>query len=103
MTLEAVRPEEMRSLVDRETGLVARKIFSDQAIYQMELERIFARCWNFMCHDSQIPNPGDFFMSYIGEDRVICVRDNDGNPQVLINSCRVRSDGARGASVCQCS
>ena len=95
MTL-AYQPIEMLNMVDSEKGLVERRIFSDPDIYQMELEQIFARAWNFMCHDSQIPNPGDFFMSYIGEDRVICVRDNDGNPQVLINSCR-----HRGNAICR--
>ena len=49
-----------------------------------------------MCHDSQIPDPGDFFMTFIGEDRVICVRDIQGNPQVLVNSCR-----HRGNAVCR--
>ncbi len=95
MTL-AYQPIEMLNMVDSEKGLVERRIFSDPDIYQMELEQIFARAWNFMCHDSQIPNPGDFFMSYIGEDRVICVRDNDGNPQVLVNTCR-----HRGNAVCR--
>jgi phenylpropionate dioxygenase-like ring-hydroxylating dioxygenase large terminal subunit len=95
MTL-AYRPEQMRGMVDAKNGLIDRRIYSDPDIYQIELEQIFARSWNFMCHDSQIPNPGDFFMSYIGEDRVICVRDNDGNPQVLINSCR-----HRGNAVCR--
>jgi phenylpropionate dioxygenase-like ring-hydroxylating dioxygenase large terminal subunit len=84
------------SLVDRKKGLVDRRIFHDADIYQLELERIFARAWNFMCHESQIPHPGDFFMNYIGEDRVICVRDNDGNPQVMVNSCR-----HRGNAVCR--
>ncbi len=83
-------------MVDPEAGTVDRRIFSDQDIYEMELERIFARAWNFMCHDSHIPNPGDFFMTFIGEDRVICVRDNDGNPQVLVNTCR-----HRGNAVCR--
>ncbi|MGE0060347.1 MAG: SRPBCC family protein [Dehalococcoidia bacterium] len=92
----AYRPEEMLRMVDKKTGTVRREIFSDADIYQLELEQIFARCWNFMCHDSQIPNPGDFFMSYIGEDRVIVVRDNDMQPQVLINSCR-----HRGNAVCR--
>ncbi len=95
MTL-AYQPIEMLNMVDTEKGLIERRIFSDPDIYQMELEQIFARAWNFMCHDSQIPNPGDFFINYIGEDRVICVRDNDGNPQVLVNTCR-----HRGNAVCR--
>src|SRR3990170_827965 len=95
MTL-AYRPREMLGMVDTKKGLVDRRIYYDADIYQAELEHIFARAWNFMCHSSQIPNPGDFFMSFIGEDRVICVRDNDGNPQVLVNSCR-----HRGNAVCR--
>jgi phenylpropionate dioxygenase-like ring-hydroxylating dioxygenase large terminal subunit len=79
MTL-SYRPQEMLDMVNNKTGLIDRRIFSDQDIYQLELEQIFARAWNFMCHDTQIPNPGDFFMSYIGEDRVLCVRDNEGKP-----------------------
>src|SRR3712207_3180700 len=90
------RSESFEGLVDRERGLIDRRLFSDPDIYQLELERIFARAWNFMCHDSQIPNPGDFFMTFIGEDRVIVVRDNDGLPQVLVNSCR-----HRGNAVCR--
>ena len=95
MTL-SYRNDELLRMVDPEKGLVDRRIYSDTDIYQLEMERIFARAWNFMCHDSQIPNPGDFFMSFIGEDRVIVVRDNEGNPQVLVNSCR-----HRGNAVCR--
>ena len=54
-------------MVDGEHGLVDRRIFSDAAIYAVEMERIFARCWNFVAHESQIPNPGDFFMNLIGD------------------------------------
>ena len=90
------RNEEMMEMVNRETGTVDRRIFAEQDIYELELERIFARAWNFMAHDSQIRNPGDFFMTFIGEDRVIVVRDHDGNPQVLVNSCR-----HRGNAVCR--
>src|ERR1700722_989126 len=84
------------SYVDVERGTVSREIFSDPDIYQLELERIFGRAWNFMCHESQIPNPGDFFLNFIGEESVIATRDKKGGLQVLLNSCR-----HRGNAVCR--
>jgi phenylpropionate dioxygenase-like ring-hydroxylating dioxygenase large terminal subunit len=83
-------------LVDVERGLVDRHAFFDQEIYDLELERIFARAWNFMCHESQIPNPGDFFMNFIGEESVIATRDKEGGLNVLLNTCR-----HRGNAVCR--
>src|SRR5688572_3034001 len=96
MTLELTRPDQFLQMVNPKRGTVDRRVYSDPDIYKLELERIFARAWNFMAHDSQIPNPGDFFLTYIGADRVIVVRDKDMQPQVLINSCR-----HRGNAVCR--
>ncbi len=96
MMLDLTQPQELLGMVDAETGLVDRRIFSDQSIYELELEQIFARAWLFMCHESQIPNAGDFFMTFMGEDRVIVVRDIEGNAQVLLNSCR-----HRGNAICR--
>jgi nitrite reductase/ring-hydroxylating ferredoxin subunit len=82
--------------VDVVKGTVDRAIFSDRAVYEAELEQIFARTWNFMCHESQIKKPGDFFLSFIGEESVIATRDKKGQLQVLLNSCR-----HRGNAVCR--
>ncbi len=83
---------ELLALFDPATGALDRRVLSDEALYQLELERIFARGWNFMCHDSQIPEPGDYFISYIGEDQVIVVRDEEGGVNVLLNTCRHRGN-----------
>ena len=50
MTL-AFRSHDFAAMVDASTGEVSRHIFADADIYEMEMERIFARAWLFMCHD----------------------------------------------------
>ncbi len=42
---------DVRRFVDVEQGLIDRRIFIEPSIYEQELERIFARCWLFLCHD----------------------------------------------------
>jgi phenylpropionate dioxygenase-like ring-hydroxylating dioxygenase large terminal subunit len=83
-------------LVDPATGLISREIFVSDEIYAEEQERVFARSWLFVGHESQIPNPGDFFVSRMGEESVILCRDRAGEVHAFLNSCR-----HRGMKVCR--
>lgn len=83
-------------LVDLKQGLISRDIFASQEIYEKELERVFARSWLFVGHESQVPNPFDFILSRMGEESVILNRDRQGNLHVFLNSCR-----HRGMRVCR--
>ena len=83
---------ETAGLVDAEHGMISRRIFIEPEIYQAELQRIFARCWLFLCHDSQISRPGDFLTTYMGEDPVLVVRDTAGTVGAFLNVCRHRGN-----------
>jgi 3-phenylpropionate/trans-cinnamate dioxygenase subunit alpha len=85
-------PLDTTGLVDTEQGLLSRRIFIEPEIYQRELERIFARCWLYLCHDSQVPLPGDFYTTYMGEDPVLVVRGSDGEVRAFLNVCRHRGN-----------
>ncbi len=83
-------------LVDMAAGRISREIFVNDEIYREELERLFARAWLFVGHESQIPKPGDYFVSGMGEELVILCRDRAGKVHVFLNSCR-----HRGMKVCR--
>jgi len=84
--------QDVSGLVDAERGLISRRIFIEPEIYEQELTQIFARCWLYLCHDSQIPLPGDFFTTTMGEDPVLVVRDTSGKVGAFLNVCRHRGN-----------
>src|SRR5436309_2769138 len=64
-------------LFDPETGNLDRRVFTDQAIYDEEMDKIFGRSWLMVAHESLVPKKNDFFLSYMGQDPVIVTRDSD--------------------------
>jgi len=84
--------DQLEQLMDLEQGRMARDLFWDRDIYERELERVFARCWLFVAHGSQIPNAGDFVSAYMGEDNVLVVRQKDGSIAAFLNTCPHRGN-----------
>lgn len=86
----------MDELIRLDEGLISRRIFFDPEIYRAELKNVFARCWLYLAHESEIPNPGDYTTNYMGEDPVLIWRGMDGEIRAFLNSCR-----HRGMRVCR--
>ena len=43
------------------------------------MKHIFEGNWIYLAHESQLPNPGDYFTTYIGGSRWSITRDKDGS------------------------
>lgn len=76
--------------VDVANGTASREIFVDQDIYRQEQREIFSRSWLFVGHESQIPNPDDYYVSRMGDEQVILTRDKQGEIHILLNTCTHR-------------
>jgi phenylpropionate dioxygenase-like ring-hydroxylating dioxygenase large terminal subunit len=83
-------------MVDLKAGESSREIFVSDAVYAQEQERVFARAWLFVGHESQVPRAGDYVVSCMGEESVIVCRDPALRIRAFLNSCR-----HRGMKVCR--
>ena len=76
---------------------VPYRVYTDAQLYQRELERLFySGHWCYVGIEAEIPNPGDFKRTTLGEREVVVTRDNSGAVNVIENRC-----AHRGVVFCQ--
>lgn len=82
----------------REDGSrVPYAVFSSQEIYDLEQERIYrGPTWNFLGLECEIPKPGDYKSTFVGDTPVVVTRTEDGGLACWVNRC-----SHRGAMVCR--
>jgi phenylpropionate dioxygenase-like ring-hydroxylating dioxygenase large terminal subunit len=69
---------------------VRRDVFTDQAIFDLEMAHIFEGTWVFLGLETQIPKPHDFLTLTIGRQPIILSRDAAGQVGAFYNTCRHR-------------
>ncbi|MBH96857.1 MAG: hypothetical protein CMM56_00220 [Rhodospirillaceae bacterium] len=65
--------------------------YTDQAIYELEKENIFYRSWQYVCHESNLTNPGDYATKQIADENIFVIRDDNGTLRGFYNVCRHRA------------
>lgn len=76
---------------------VPYKVFSSQEVYEREQARIFrGPTWNFVALDCEIPKPGDYKSTFVGDTPVVVTRTPEGGLAAWVNRC-----AHRGAIVCR--
>jgi len=71
-------------------------VYQDADIYRREQERIFrGATWNFLGLEAELPKPGDYKTTFVGEMPVVVTRDAKGALAAFENRC-----AHRGALIC---
>ena len=83
--------------------------YQDPEILRREQQRLFeGPVWNYVCLEAEIPDPGDWRATFVGEMPVVVARDTDGSLAAFENRCAHRGalicldDGGRGAGDFHC-
>jgi Rieske 2Fe-2S family protein len=75
---------------------LTREFYTDEAIYQLDLDNIFYREWLFAAHTAELKVTGSYLTLQIGAYPILLVRAADGVIRAFINSCR-----HRGSRLCR--
>jgi anthranilate 1,2-dioxygenase large subunit len=71
-------------------------VYRDPDVAHDEQTRLFeGPVWNFLCLETDIPNPGDYRTTFVGAMPVVVVRTEDGGIAAFENRC-----AHRGALIC---
>ncbi len=70
---------------------IDRRIYLDDEIFETEMRNIFEANWQFLCHESQVKKPGDYFATHIGRQPVFVHRQEDGSLKAFLNACSHRA------------
>ena len=76
--------------VDAGVFRVDRSVYTDEGIFEAEMKHIFEAGWMFLCHESQVEKPGDYYATEIGRQPVFVMRQKDGSLACFINACSHR-------------
>jgi len=72
-----------------------REFYTDEAVYELDLDLIYYQDWLFAAHTVELPQTGSYLTLQIGAYPVVLVRAADGIIRAFINSCR-----HRGSRIC---
>jgi phenylpropionate dioxygenase-like ring-hydroxylating dioxygenase large terminal subunit len=92
--MAGMRETELAGLIRDDA--VHTSVYTDPAIFDLEMERIFGRTWVYLAHAGEVAEPGDYRTTVIGRHPVIVTRLAKGSITALLNRCR-----HRGATLCQ--
>lgn len=67
-------------------------LYTDDAVFEQEMKKIFYEGWVFVGHDSEVPTAGEYVRRAIGREEVLMVRQRDGSVAVLSNRCAHRGN-----------
>lgn len=89
------------------TKTIPYRLYTDPDVLKAEQERIFSKTWQYVCHESRVRRPGDFFTCEAAGEPIVVVRGEDETLRAFYNVCphrgtRVENEPCGNKKILQC-
>lgn len=88
LTLKEIVDSYEPSLPLAEAAAIPSSWYTNESLYQLELETVFARSWQMVCRFDQVSKPGEYVTSEIAGEPIVVVRGDDDVLRGFFNVCR---------------
>lgn len=66
-------------------------LYTDPRVLEIEKKEIFAKTWQYVGHECQLQNPGDYFTTEVADKPIIVAKGMDGEIRAFYNVCTHRA------------
>jgi benzoate/toluate 1,2-dioxygenase alpha subunit len=70
--------------------VIDRSVYVEPDIYKAEIDRVFAKTWQWIAHDSEMPDAGDYVSAIIAGRSVVVTRNKANELNAFYNTCTHR-------------
>ncbi|MGC6476363.1 MAG: aromatic ring-hydroxylating oxygenase subunit alpha [Parvibaculales bacterium] len=75
-----------------DTNLIPKERYTSKEFMQLEWEKVWTKVWLMGCREDDIPEAGDHFVTEIGTESILIVRQRDGGVKAFYNVCQHRGN-----------
>lgn len=72
------------------TRVIDRRIYIDDALFRAEQNQLFARTWQWVAHETELPHLGDYITATIAGRPIVVTRGAGGVLHAFFNTCTHR-------------
>jgi phenylpropionate dioxygenase-like ring-hydroxylating dioxygenase large terminal subunit len=70
---------------------LAASYYTDREVYRRTVEGLFFKSWQYVCHETHIPEPGDYYAFTLLDQDLFVARGRDGAVRCFYNVCQHRA------------
>ncbi|MEC9340072.1 MAG: Rieske 2Fe-2S domain-containing protein [Pseudomonadota bacterium] len=63
------------------------RMYEDPLLFELEMKHIFEGTWIYLAHESQLPNPHDYYAARMGRHPILVTRNAGGRINAFLNTC----------------